>query len=1106
MTPTQGLQTTAAAMAKSSTATPVQAALASKQSALSTASLQGNLARFWHTCALCSALVMPLLMTPPITEQSDMEELLDDSSGQYMQIGAAFFALAILAWTFVAAWLCYDTPSLSEGVAGEKGQTAEGELPDISESMLQRVAQGFADFIVENSKKEGQPDSGGVKALDLTKLEELVAVAPAAAASALYGLKGGGGGLLSCKDGTSRVTPLSLGKDLLGSCQAAEPGGAGSSTGGASSDSCGKNCGCNLLSGTDGQGPAQQLETPHLALFKEMLRERLVCNLTGEGSSKKDLGSDQANTSCSSGGGMTPLNLRLASWFSSAPPEPPPVEKPEKTPTLEESLGMKREALEDLLKQLLHAAPGEEKLSPGAAQKLRMCRAANDKDAASNLTGAPSMAEHAREVGNKYFQDRHYAAAAHCYEVACLLCPSGSGCPTEKLASYHCNCALACLELSRYSDAINECHAALALTPSKPLTVKALYRLAVAHLNLKNPWETRRCLHNLLELDPLNAYAQKLLEHLLDWQAEEKKRAEALPSPRRLAPLVWSDAGMRIQALGSAARAKSRRAKQKSGANPADEVRLLDREAGLWHTVARHNSKLYILGGLPDAADGAPLVRGQASCSSGAAAGLPEACGSDELHVLDVDSLELRQISGPGSKPPHTCYCHTATVAGNSMIVFGGLGPPLEQPPLVMVFDLVQAKWKVPQVTGTPPRQRQGHTANAVQDDRYLCVFGGLEPTAEQGVARIHNDTHLLDLVSFAWRKMECTGRPAARFGHTATNLPGHPEKLLVIGGRDHLVCRGDSMLQDHTGLHILDTERRTWSEQRFSGEPPKQAFYHSACLVDERTLLVACSGRGVSLQEDTMPLYVLDLEAWRWSRPAIQGVPPLPRIGQAAVAASGGRMYLFGGMVWRGVSTLVDKAVYVLESSQPPALPSEKEESERLASSQLERVKCSDRCKGEAAKDSEAGACAAKALPSQEAAEHKAEPERPEMPCSSGDANAPLCGKPAINEAAFASGAETTATTAAGTPCDSPRALAVSGGAGIRPPALVPTAPAKRMTEAVFDLEDEEFDDEPELSFEELLEQEKAFFKQQSEKASFPRAQEVRRKDNNAGRKNSRP
>ena len=94
---------------------------------------------------------------------------------------------------------------------------------------------------------------------------------------------------------------------------------------------------------------------------------------------------------------------------------------------------------------------------------------------------AASMADHARAIGDKCFKEEQFVAAVHCYEVATLLCPSGhavskfccgiitSG-PSEfarflpgpsspfreQLASGHCNCALACLKLRRYGDAISD--------------------------------------------------------------------------------------------------------------------------------------------------------------------------------------------------------------------------------------------------------------------------------------------------------------------------------------------------------------------------------------------------------------------------------------------------------------------------------------------------------------------------------------------------------------------------------------------------------------------------------------------------------------------------
>lgn len=36
------------------------------------------------------------------------------------------------------------------------------------------------------------------------------------------------------------------------------------------------------------------------------------------------------------------------------------------------------------------------------------------------------MADHARAIGDKCFKEEQFVAAVHCYEVATLLCPSGS--------------------------------------------------------------------------------------------------------------------------------------------------------------------------------------------------------------------------------------------------------------------------------------------------------------------------------------------------------------------------------------------------------------------------------------------------------------------------------------------------------------------------------------------------------------------------------------------------------------------------------------------------------------------------------------------------------
>ncbi|CAE7507101.1 DRC7 [Symbiodinium sp. CCMP2592] len=1007
------------------------------------------MARFWHSCALCAALIMPLLMTPPISDPSD-EEVVEDSTGPYLQVGATFFAVAVMVWTFVAAWLCYSGP-LTEGVlaakkTGIEGQKTEGEPSDISESVLQRVAQGFADFIIENSRKE-DPSGGEMRSLDLAKFEELVAVAPAAAASALYGYKGGSGPSKETKE-----KDISFGVKETPSQPSSKPSdkkaqGRAAQTPASRCGSCvnnTKSCSCYNLSTPDGNIQIPQLDTPHLNLFKELLRDRLVANLMGEGSQKISETTDEevklAGGKASSSG-LASLNPRLPRWFSG-----PDAEQEKSDACLKP---VKEDALEELLLQLLQSTSIDDKITaPWTSQRHR-----NSKGSAKDSgTSTSSMAEHAREVGNKYFKEQQFATAVHCYEVAALLCPSGSACQTEQLASYHCNCALACLHLHRYGDAVSECRSALVLMPSMQLTVKALHRLAAAHIYLRNFWEAARCLQNCLELEPSNDQVRKLLEAV---QVLESQRSEARSSRSCMA---WADIG-KIQCV-SRDKSKKRRGKQKKGMTLSDEVRQLDREAGIWHTMVSHNSKLYIFGGFSDG--GEPLGQGDAR----GAYGISEALGSDEFHVLDLESMELRQLYGlgAGAKPPQSCYCHTATVVGNSMLVFGGCGPSFDQLPGLMVYDFAQGKWRCPPCSGTPPRQRQGHSACAVQDDSCLCVFGGIELTIEQGIGRVYNDAVVLDVTSWTWTKQNPSGNiPAARFGHAATTLPRQSSCMLVIGGRDHMTSPKDALVRDHTGLHILDTARQTWTEQSFGGRPPEKAFYPSTCLIDDQTLLFLSGSRGRwEPAKDVLEVFLLDLEAWVWSRPCLQGIPPCPRVGQT-VAAVGDRVYLFGGLTLRGDAAIVDKAVYLLETTQE----------RRLDGASLAQAKASDlkpTLKSLVPEPGFVESCA------------KTPPEEKNQRD--------------ITEKA---------TTAGTTPCDSPRGTTASS-TGDRGASLVEHFGVPECGEP--QEEDEEMEDEPELSFEELLEQEKAFFKTQSKKTSFPRSQatqEVRRKENR-GKKGSKP
>eukprot|EP00434_Breviolum_minutum_P024135 symbB.v1.2.021306.t1/scaffold1793.1/size101111/3 len=348
-----------------------------------TGPMKGIMARFWYSCAVfcAAALLLPLLTRTMVDDGSngDIDLDLDADAGwssgpsQSVQLGVTFFAIAVMLWTFIAAWFCYNSPFFpsEESIRRAKGPDEVANL-DVSRSVLQRVAQGFADFIVENSRREDRTvgcngeATTSLRGLDLAKFEELVAVAPAAAASALYGYKG----TTPKKMFTKEFTPCSLSKECSckGEIRGATP--------------------------VDGKGSKEgttipQLDAPHLSLFKELLRDRLVANLMSEGGQKlSENGSEGMNW-------LGKSNLRSPSrWFAQSEPKGGD------------------DTLDHLLRELLRSS-GEVTVEEFPESRKE------------EMPFAASMADHARAIGDKCFKQQQFGAAVHCYEVATLLCPSG---------------------------------------------------------------------------------------------------------------------------------------------------------------------------------------------------------------------------------------------------------------------------------------------------------------------------------------------------------------------------------------------------------------------------------------------------------------------------------------------------------------------------------------------------------------------------------------------------------------------------------------------------------------------------------------------------------
>ena len=129
------------------------------------------------------------------------------------------------------------------------------------------------------------------------------------------------------------------------------------------------------------------------------------------------------------------------------------------------------------------------------------------------------------------------------------------------------------------------------------------------------------------------------------------------------------------------------------------------------------------------------------------------------LTVRTVDTANLVHsavaVAGP---PPPARGCHTSTLIGGKVYVFGGEDGARRPLNDLHVLDLSAMCWQHPKVLGHPPPPRSAHTAAAYLD-RYLVVFGG------GSEATCFGDVHVLDTVSGAARGL----RDAACM-HTGSN------------------------------------------------------------------------------------------------------------------------------------------------------------------------------------------------------------------------------------------------------------------------------------------------------------------------------------------------
>lgn len=128
--------------------------------------------------------------------------------------------------------------------------------------------------------------------------------------------------------------------------------------------------------------------------------------------------------------------------------------------------------------------------------------------------------------------------------------------------------------------------------------------------------------------------------------------------------------------------------------------------------------------------------------------------------------------------------------------------------------------WQAPGCGGTPPLPRFGHSACLAGDS--LVIFGG---NGAPDFSQAMNDLHMLDLQSKQWSSPACGGEaPSARYSHKMINGPDG--QLFVFGG----ATKGTEVSPG--SLYCFKLSTSTWSKVQVQGTPPLERAFHSFDLI----------------------------------------------------------------------------------------------------------------------------------------------------------------------------------------------------------------------------------------------------------------------------------
>ncbi|KAH3745343.1 kelch motif protein [Pelomyxa schiedti] len=200
---------------------------------------------------------------------------------------------------------------------------------------------------------------------------------------------------------------------------------------------------------------------------------------------------------------------------------------------------------------------------------------------------------------------------------------------------------------------------------------------------------------------------------------------------------------------------------------------------------------------------------------------------SKNTYVLDLHIHKWRLVSPvtttegecPEEIDGHVCVVLTKEVFGQPtrILIFGGRNNSWLSNNTVWILHLDSLRWERVNTGSPAPCKRVGHCGDIWLHDgnRDLVMFAGYDDGG-QFIGRL-NDTWALNLDTFKWRQLSCTGNiPDPVSNHKGIVLPDLFSKggLVTFGGWGH------DKVEVNT-FSILDLEKCIWHRGLFTTEPP---------------------------------------------------------------------------------------------------------------------------------------------------------------------------------------------------------------------------------------------------------------------------------------------